>query len=418
MPYGGGNANSAFGNQPEGATPSFAPGAVPGQPGTAQPAPGSFGKVGGNVALLVPLTGPYAAVGQALANAAKLALPEGGTPSLDVRDTGGTAAGAVAAAQAAIAAGDGIILGPLTSPEAQAVAPVATQAGLIMLPFTNDGSVAAASVWPLGITPTEQVDRVMKAAADAGHNNFAALLPDSDFGHRLGTAISAEATSLGQTNPSIVFYEPGFASINGAVKQVSDFEDRGAVFTQIKKAEEQDDAAGRAEAAKLRHQPIAPPPFTALFIGATDAATLAEIAQFLPYYYVNPGQVQLMGPAIWSGMASAVATQGAYRGAIFAAPDPSGAAAFDARYATAYGAPPPAIADVAYDAATIAHLAAAAGGYTSAILTNPAGFTGIDGAIILGPTGQVARALAVFSISDGGAQLVAPAPNPLTPPSS
>jgi hypothetical protein len=418
MPYGGGNANSVYGNPPEGATPSFAPGTAPGQPSGAQPAQGTFGKVGGNVALLAPLTGPYASVGQALVNAAKLAVPDGGTPSLDVRDTGGTPAGAVAAAQAAIAAGDGIILGPLTSAETQAVAPIATQAGLVMMPFTNDASVAAANVWPLGITPAEQVQRVMKDAADAGHNNFAALLPDSDFGHHLGTAIGAEAATLGQSNPTITFYAPGFASINQAVKTMSDFADRGGVFAQIKKDEEEATPASRAEAEKLRHQPIAPPPFNALFIGATDPNELAEIAQFLPYYYVNPGQVQLMGPANWSAIAPAVAALGAYNGAFFAAPDPAGAAGFDAHYASAYGGPPPAIADVAFDAATIAHLAAAAGGYTSAVFTNPAGFTGIDGPLILGPTGAVSRGLAIFSIGAGGAQLTSPAPNPPAPPSS
>jgi hypothetical protein len=418
MPDSGGNANSVFGNQPEGTTPSFAPGAASGQHAMAQPAQGSFGKVGGNVALLVPLTGPYASVGQALVNAAKLALPDGGTPSLDVRDTGGTAAGATTAAQAAIAAGDGIILGPLTSAEAQIVAPIATQAGIVMLPFTNDGSVAAQNVWPLGITPLEQVQRVMKAADDAGHNSFAALLPDSDFGHHLGTAISAEAATLGQNNPSITFYQPGFGSINQAVKEISDFAERGGVFAQIKKDEEEATPASRAEAAKLRHQPIAPPPFNALFIGATDPNELAEIAQFLPYYYINPGQVQLMGPANWSGIASAVAALGAYNGAIFAAPDPSGAAGFDARYASAYGGPPPAIADVAFDAATIAHLAAAAGGYTSTVLDNPAGFSGVDGAMIFGASGQVSRGLAIFSIGGGGDQLTSPAPNPPAPPSS
>jgi branched-chain amino acid transport system substrate-binding protein len=414
MPYGGGNANFGGANLPEGSTPLFGPG----QSTMAQPAQGSFGKVGGNVALLVPLTGTYAAVGQALVNAAKLALPDGGTPSLDVRDTGGTAAGAVAAAQAAIAAGDGIILGPLTSPEAHAVAPIANGAGVAALAFTNDGTVATANVWPLGITPAQQVQRVMKDAADAGHNSFAALLPDSDFGHHLGAAITAQAASLGQSNPAVTFYEPGFGNINVAVKSVSDFADRGSAFAQIKKDEDEGTAQGRADADRLRHQPVAPPPFNALFIGETDPAILAEIANFLPYYFVGPGQVQFMGPTPWGAIASTIAGQVVYHGAIFAAPDPAGAAGFDGRYTSAYGSAPPSVADVAFDAATIAHVAAAAGGYTTSVLTSPAGFSGVDGAIILAPDGQVARGLAVLAIGDGGATLSAPAPNPLAPPSS
>ncbi|WBO60040.1 hypothetical protein GT370_04055 [Acidocella sp. MX-AZ03] len=67
--------------------------------------PNNTGKTSGNVMLLVPLSGPLAPVGQALANAAKIAFPAGSTPALDIRDTGGTAAGAVSAAQAGLAAG-------------------------------------------------------------------------------------------------------------------------------------------------------------------------------------------------------------------------------------------------------------------------------------------------------------------------
>ena len=109
----------------------------------------AIGKTGGNVALLVPLTGPLAPYGQALENAAKLVFPVQLSPGLDVRDTGGTPQGAAAAAQAAITAGDGIILGPLTSQEAHAVAPLATAAGVNVLSFTNDTSVAAPGIWPL-----------------------------------------------------------------------------------------------------------------------------------------------------------------------------------------------------------------------------------------------------------------------------
>ena len=166
------------------------------------------GKGGGQVALLLPLTGNLAPVGQILENAAKLALPDSGQPSLDIRDTGGTPQGAAAAAQAAIAAGDGLILGPLTSAEAHAVAPVARAANVNMLAFTNDSSVAAPGVWPLGITPTQQVQRVMQEAANSGRTQLAALLPDSDFGRSLGAAISAEAATLSEPSPQISYLIP------------------------------------------------------------------------------------------------------------------------------------------------------------------------------------------------------------------
>ncbi|OYV32890.1 MAG: penicillin-binding protein activator [Rhodospirillales bacterium 20-64-7] len=377
-----------------------------------------IGKTGGNVALLLPLSGPLASIGQSLENAAKLAFPANapGGPVLDIRDTGGTPAGAASAAQAAIAAGDGIILGPLTSGEAHAVMPIAQGAGVNMLAFTNDSTVAAPGVWALGVTPTQQVTRVLQAAADAGRNQVAGLLPDTDFGHRLGDAIRQEAATLGEPMPQLTFYEASFSSVNQAVRQLSDFGSRGqSIENQIKRARERNDAAGRAEARRLQHEPIPPPSFNALFIGATKSDTLAELANFLPYYDVNPPQVQFMGPALWSDLAPAMAHQTTYLGALYAAPDPAGAAAFDQKYQSAYGAAPPAIADVAFDAAAIAKLASGAGGFTSAVLSAPAGFIGTDGVLVLDPDGQVQRGLAVYKIAPGAPEIASPAPQRLGP---
>ena len=81
-----------------------------GLPATSAITPSTIAPAGRGVALLVSLSGPNAERGQTLARAAKLALRDAGSPALDVRDTMGTAEGAAAAAEAAIAAGAGLIL--------------------------------------------------------------------------------------------------------------------------------------------------------------------------------------------------------------------------------------------------------------------------------------------------------------------
>jgi len=394
-------------------------GPMPGAGGPTALAPqsgGGIGKTGGPVALLLPLTGANAAVGQVLENAAKLALNAPGAPPLDVRDTGSTPQGAAAAAQAAIAAGDGLILGPLTSGEVHAVAPIAQAAQVNVLAFTNDSTVAAPGVWTLGITPTQQVERVVQGAANAGRTQIAALLPDSDFGHRLNDALTAATSAAGAPAPAVTFYEEGdFTGLNQAVRQMSDFADRGqSIEDQIKAAEDLNTAAGRATAAQLQHQPIPPPSFNALFIGATDGNTLDELANLLPYYYVSQPTVLFLGPALWATLAPALAQNGVFNGAMYAAPDPADAATFDANYQSAYGAPPPAIAGVAFDAAAIAKVAAGAGGYTNTVLTNPSGFAGTDGVLRLEPTGEVERGLAVFQVAPGSPIITSPAPTQLS----
>ena len=342
-----------------------------------------MGRHSGNVLLLVPLSGPLSAVGQALANAAKLAIPAGSTPGLDIRDTQGTSQGAVSAAQAGLAAGDGIIIGPLTAEDTKAVIPVAQQDGVNMLPFTNNGALAEPGVWPLGITPTQQVERVVQAASNAGHTQVAGLLPSSDFGRRLADALQQETTALGEPAPKIVYYTGGFQNINLAVQQLS----------------------GTTANSKT------PPSFNALFIGATDPNTLAEIANFLPYYGVFAPQVQLMGPTLWSNLAAVMANQTTFVGAFYAAPNSSASSAFATKYQATYGSAPPGIANLAFDGAALARLASSLGGYTTQVLTTPAGFTGTDGLLVLQPDGTVKRGLSVMSIAPGQPKVVSPAPS-------
>jgi ABC-type branched-subunit amino acid transport system substrate-binding protein len=392
---------------------------LPPPPSNTTPTPGVTGKAGGPVALLVPLTGDLAPVGQALENAAKLAFPADSSTPLDIRDTQGTPAGAAAAAQAAVAAGDGLILGPLTSAEAHAVAPIATAANVNVLAFTNDSSVDAPGVWALGISPDEQVKRALSYAAATGRTQVAAILPDTDFGHALGAALQSATSSLGEPAPSLTFYDPGFSSINDALKQMSDYADRGAVLdAQIKAAKEEDTAAGFQKAAELSQQQPPPPSFNALFIGAIDGGELGEMANLLPYYDVSQPQVQFIGPAPWGPIAAQLGANGVFRGAIYAAADPAAASEFDQKYNAAYGAAPPAIADVAFDAAAIARLLSGQGGYTSNLLTAPDGFTGADGVLQLGADGSVQRGLAVFETTGSGPNIVSPAPASLTAPAS
>ncbi len=359
------------------------------------------------VALLAPLTGPRADLGQALTQAAQLAMAVPGAPALDVKDTGGTPQGAAAAAQAAIAGGAGIILGPLMSTETAAVAPVARGANVAVLAFTNDPSQAQPGVWTLGITPGQQVRRLVAAVQAQGRTQIAALLPDSDFGHVMGQALMQAATANGLPPPDIHFHAGGMAAINAAARDLSGYASRrGPIDAQIKQARALGTPEGRRQAQDLAKSPIPPPSFTALFLADTGEA-LAEVASVLPYYDVDRSQVQILGPSLWGSPSSG---SGQEPGAWYAAPDPAARAGLEQGYAAKYGGPPPAVADLAFDAASIARVLGGSGGFSIAALTQPAGFLGADGWLELLPDGQVRRGLAVFRIERGGPEMIEPAP--------
>jgi hypothetical protein len=367
------------------------------------------------VALLVPLTGPLADRGQGMQQAAELALATPGSPQLDVRDTGGTPDGAAGAAQAALSAGDGLILGPLTSLETAAVAPIARNAGVAVLAFTNDPAQAQPGVWTLGITPGQQVRRLVTAAQAQGKTQFAALLPDNEFGRAMSDALTQTLAAAGLPAPNVRLHAPGMAAITSAVREMSDYQNRrGSIDAQIKAARELGTAQGRRQAQELAKTPIPPAPFDALLLADTRDE-LAEIAAVLPYYYVDRPQVQVMGPAIWAFSASG---SSAVPGAWYAAPDPAARAALEQGYTARYNVAPPPLADLAYDAASIARVLAGNGGFSVAALTQPAGFLGVDGWLGLLPDGQVRRGLAVFQIERGGPQMIEPAPQGAGSPGS
>jgi hypothetical protein len=377
----------------------------------AQPAPTGRS---GRVAILLPLSGPRADIGQPMLLAAQLALDAPGAPVLDVKDTGGTPDGAAAAAQAAVAAGDGLILGPLTSGETAAVAPIARAASVPMLAFTNDPSQAQPGVWTLGITPGQQVRRLVTAVQADGKTRIAAMLPDNGFGQAMATALSQAATTNNLPSPEIRQYQHSMGSINETARDLSDFAHRrGPIDAQIRAARAEGTADGRRKAQELTRQPIPPPPFDALLLGDTGDS-LAEVAAVLPYYDIDASLVRILGPALWATNGSG---GGQIVGAWYAAPDPSARAAFEAAYTAKNNAPPPPLADLAFDSAAIARVLSAQGGFSIGALTQPNGFAGVDGWLVLQPDGQVRRGLAVFQIQrGGGAQMVAPAPASPTVP--
>ena len=121
--------------------------------------------------------------------------------------------------------------------------------------------------------------------------------------------------------------------------------------------------------------PIPPPNFNVLLLADTREE-LQEIAAILPYYDVNRSSVQIIGPALWSSPSSG---SGSVSGAWYAAPDSSTRQNLDQDYSAKYATPPPPLADLAFDAASIARVITGPRGADVTALTQPAGFVGADG---------------------------------------
>ncbi len=400
-------------NTPLAAAPPITPEPLPAAQPPAPPVLPPFDSSHRRIAVLLPLTGGSAALGHAMLQAIQLAAEVADAPPLDVKDTGGTPGGAASVAGEAAQVGDGIILGPLTGAETAAVAPVARRAGVPVLAFTSDPARAEAGVWVLGLTPGQQVRRLLGAAGEDGRGRIAALLAETPYGNALAAAV-AEASPAGSANAvNVQRYRPGFQTADLALRQVSDYATRrDARDAQVKALRGDRDPATAEKAVALAAAPLDPPPFQALLL-SESGDKLKTMLTLMPFYGVSQPQVRLLGPALWSREGDRLPM---LVGAWYAAPDPAARAGYAAAYAARFGRDPPPLADLAYDAGALARVLGMGDGYTLETLTRARGFAGVDGILALQPDGSVHRGLAVFEVAPDGGKLVRPAPTDPTAP--
>jgi branched-chain amino acid transport system substrate-binding protein len=124
---------------PAPASTAVQPPVQPAAPPLAAPAPSAPVAAKVRIALVLPLSGVNAKLGNAMLDAAQMALYDVADQNLELvpLDTKGTVQGAATAAQAAVAAGAKLIIGPLIAAEVAAVKPVARGAGIPVLAFST-----------------------------------------------------------------------------------------------------------------------------------------------------------------------------------------------------------------------------------------------------------------------------------------
>jgi ABC-type branched-subunit amino acid transport system substrate-binding protein len=330
--------------------------------------------------LILPLSGPGNAgiAGQAMRNAAEMAIAEFNSPNLQllVKDDGGTAEAARLGAQQALDEGAEIILGPLFAQSVGFVGQLARPRNVPVIAFSTDANVASSGIYLLSFLPESDVDRIVQYATSTGKHSYAALIPDNPYGTVVEAAFKqAVARRSGSQVVAIERYP----------------HDKAGMATPIRNVGQ---ASARADA---------------LFIPDGGDA-VPDVAQALAAGGVNLKRLQLLGTGLWDDPRIYAAPS--LDGGWYAAPDGVGYRNFSARYRARYNQDPVRTATLAYDAvALVAALVKTQGPqrFSQQVLTNPSGFTGIDGLFRFRTDGTNERGLAVLRVSSAGVQTVAPA---------
>jgi ABC-type branched-subunit amino acid transport system substrate-binding protein len=337
------------------------------------------GFVPARVALLLPLSSGSAdvrAIADALERAAELALFDSGNKRvlLIPRDDGGTPQKAAAAAAKAIDDGAEIILGPLFSQSVAAVAPIARAQNVPVIAFSSDRAVGGPGVYLLSFQPETEVRRIVSYAAAHGHNAFAALVPKTAYGDVVAEAFRSSVMAAG-----------------GSIATMQPFDER-------------------ADAVMQPATEIAQSGADAVLIGE-GGPMLRTLGPALSAAGTSGRMVKFLGTGLWDDVS--VQREPTLANGWFAAPPPAAFRDFAAHYRRTYNANPPRIATLAYDAVSLVALLSDGkpyDRYTDLALTDPNGFTGVDGPFRFRDNGSAERALAILQVAPSGFTIVDPAP--------
>ncbi|MEM7446151.1 MAG: penicillin-binding protein activator, partial [Pseudomonadota bacterium] len=330
------------------------------------------------VGILLPLSGPSANLGDALLNAAELALFQAAGPNFELIpvDTGGTAGGAARAAQEAINQGSELLLGPLFSDSVRPAAEVAERYGVNVVAFTTDATVAGNNVYVMGLLPSQQVERVVAYGVQRGISRYAVLAPNTPYGNLVASTMAEIAPRYGATVNVRRSYPEQSQNYSTEVESLAA-------------------SAGSFDAIML-------PDF---------GLRLRQVAPLIPYYGMRDAQI--VGTGVWDG--AGVNIEPAMVGAWYAAPPPGLRSGFEAQYESRFGAPPIRLLSVAYDSVALAALLSqgatpGTARFDSISLTDPEGFVGLDGVFRFSADGLSERGLAVLEVTEEEPAIIDPAP--------
>jgi len=347
------------------------------------------------IALLVPLTGPNAALGAELQNGAELALFSVRNQNIEllVFDTHGEGAD-MAASQAVVAQAD-IMVGPLFSEAVVSARKIARQANIPMLALSNNLKIADRGSWLLGYVPEQQVDALLGYALTNGHNRVGIIAEDAPFGQILARHTVDRLAQFGLRPEDTL-------TLTGAMLADED-QLKSAIrrFTGYRAPAENEKAPAFSD--------LPPSRFDALiFAGSADFAL--RTAPVLAYYDADSERVLYLGNAQWNQQR--ILTEPSLQGGVFASRPTGRDDIFNGLWSEVWATRPGALARLSFDAMAMATvLTGQKRQLWQAALESESGFSGFSGAYRLLPGGGNQRAFELRQIEAGVSALLQPAPD-------
>jgi len=344
------------------------------------------------VGILLPLSGDSAALGNAMLDAATLALYDEymSVPSSQIKsqiiliphDTGNSANSAAQAASEVVKDGATFIIGPLFAQAVTAMKPLVKEAKIPVISFSNNRVVAEPNIYTYGYLPEQQISRIAEYAYLHGFQRVGLLAPNDAYGQKVRDELSSTYSQKGGFVSPAELYAPSANNIDAAVTRMM--------------------AAYQNTSDERK--------FQAIFI-ADSGFSMKNIIKSLRRNNLDFKKIKILGAGLWDDPDLVQIPE--LDGAVFPGTPAENFQKFNERFMAMYGYKPSRLASLSYDAVSLLvriSLNSASPRIDASKIPNPDGFIApANNLYRLLPDGSSERKLAILQVTPQGFKVVEPA---------
>ena len=344
------------------------------------------------VAVLAPFGSKekkLAYIGRSLRDAAILAKQDLGTSNLDLTifDTGGRDDHSASPVYSAIKDGANFILGPFLPEKVKSISTVSKQAGVKVIAFTDDITVAENGVFILGDNPINRAEKLIQYAIKKKKYRLGIISAIKDSQSDLENSIRTIVRENGGTVTFSVYYPDKISDLSNVAEDL-----RQKVISS------------HTNAIIFTDSPNKRIPLIAADL--TDIITTG-----------SENRLQIIGLTRWD-LDSSIMLEPALTGSWLAIPDNRFRKFYEEKFLKKFGYRPHLTSNLAYDAVAAMGVLIQKRSITKSLhplntneLTNINGFIGVDGIFRFKADGRIEKELSIVEVKKGRTNILKPAAN-------
>ncbi len=352
------------------------------------------------VGLMLPLTGENYIIGRSLLNAAQLALDKTNQKNIvfKIIDTGNEK-DLLKNLYTILNDDLNIIIGPVFTEKINQVKEIIKSENIPIISLSNNSDLEGNGVFVFGLTLEDEINALLNYSLNNDLSKYAVIIPDNEYGKRIKNEIENFKVKDTSLVFKYVFYNSKSPDFYGISKTVSDYEERRIKLeNEIELLEKDSSENASKKLKKLKKlDTYGELDFQAILILTQNFDELSKLSSILPYYDVDPKEIQYMGNSIWSKDLSL--KEPGLDGGYFTTFNIDYQRNFEEEYFNIFAHKPHALASLTYDlVGLISKLHLNSNFFTIEQLYVDAGFVGINGWFKINRNGKVFRQLSIYKI--------------------